>query len=361
MKRVEPRILNQKFARFPTPTAAVLELTNRCNEKCIHCIRESPTLRFSDELSTEEWLAIVDELARIHTFSICLTGGECTIHPGFMEIIERCRSHRINISIKTNALSLHRLAPILAEKGVGFIEVSLYGATPATHDRCTRIPGSFRLLVDGVKAARLAGIPISLNAVVFRWNAHEVLAMKELGRSLDCNIKRDYMLTNTDIGRHLDTEMATPAQMREIEAVWPMNTLPGAQNQLSKVKICAQGMNSIAVTARGEILSCVTIRKPLGHFRKERLTAVWHRATGGHSGSPKRAHDIDYSRFTRCESCDFLPVCNVCLGQNYSATGSFYEPPLERCYIAMTLFGSAGEQSSSPKDFQKTSKEIRHA
>ena len=164
--------------------------------------------------------------------------------------------------------------------------------------------------------------------------------MRRLGQELDCPIKRDFMLSTTDLGRHLDLELVTSAQIREIESIWPMNTLPGAQNRLSRVKICTQGMNTVCVTARGEVLSCVTIRKPLGNVRKNGLADTWLTTTGGHSGAARRAHDVDYGNFTRCEACKHLPVCSVCLGQNFAATGSFYEPPLERCFITMSLFGN---------------------
>lgn len=90
----------------------------------------------------------------------------------------------------------------------------------------------------------------------------------------------------------------------------------------------------MAITARGEILSCVTLRKPLGRVREGGVRNVWRNATRGVC-----AHGIDPDRFARCSACELLPKCHVCAGHNEAATGDIYEPPIERCYATMALFG----------------------
>lgn len=342
MKRREPWELNRYFARVPTPTAAILELTNRCNLECVHCLRESPASwewRRPDELNTADWMAVLDDLAELKTFSVCFTGGEATTFPDLMPLIEHARARRMNVTLKTNGLLLDRLAPRLAAAGVGLIEVSLYGATAATHDRTTEHPGSFDRTIAGIRAARAVGIPVTVNSTLFRWNAHEAAAIRRLVTDLDALAMRDYFLTTSDRGRSFADAFLTPAQIREVENVWPGCTVPKNQNGFDTVKVCAQGTNTVAVTAAGEILSCVTIRKSLGHVKREGLVATWNKLMGNHGVPRQRAHAIDYARFHRCTECEFLPKCTVCIGQNLAATGDFYEPPLERCYITLSLYG----------------------
>jgi radical SAM protein with 4Fe4S-binding SPASM domain len=311
---------------------AILEITNRCNLECVHCVRESPTVEFSDELTTPEWLNVLDELAALGVFSVCFSGGEATIHPDFFALVDRARECKMAVFLKTNGLSLGHLAPRLAAAGVRGIDVSLYGATSGTHERCTKIARSFERTVDSIRAARAADITVTIKVSLFRWNVHELEAIRSLGRELGCSVQRDYLLTNTDTGRVHDEDLCTPAQMRWVESVWPSLTLPEALNGPNRIKICNQGVSRLAVTARGEILSCIAIRKPIGHVRAGGIHAAWESAR-------ERPHEIAYERFDRCLSCDWLDRCRVCLGHNDAATGSWYEPPLERCMATMALFG----------------------
>jgi radical SAM protein with 4Fe4S-binding SPASM domain len=347
MKRAHPSLLNQRaFSRFPAPSVALLELTNRCNHACVHCVRDSPSYPDPDTMTTAEWMGVLEDLARINTFAVCFTGGEAALYPDLLPLIERARELRMAVSLKTNGILLPKLAPRLKAAGVGNMDVSLYGASAATHERCTGIRGSFELTVEGIRAATNAGIPVNISITLFRWNVHELEAMRDLADELGCRPKRDYFLVDTDLGRSLDEDLLTPAQMREVEEKWPGCTLPENQNGPGGIKICTQGVNILAVTPRGEILSCITIRKPIGRVRHEGIVPTWLAVTGGASGTPRRAHDIDYGRFARCGGCDLRPKCHTCIGQSLAATGDFYEPPLERCFITMALYGSAVTQEA---------------
>ncbi len=311
----------------------MLELTNRCNLDCTHCVRESPSLHHTDELTTEEWLRVLDELADINTFTVCFTGGEATLHPDLLLLIRYARKLNMRVALKTNGLNLSRLASPLKADGVGLIDVSLYGSTAATHERCTLVPGSFARTTAGIRAARAEGIAVMINISLFRWNADELHAIRQFAAETGCSVNREYIMTTTDLGR-TPGDICTPSQIRAIEQSWPMMTIPSHQNGSTKVRFCTQGINRMAITARGEILSCITIREPMGHVRGEGVAAVWRRST--ENGRP---HNLDYDRFSRCLKCDFLPKCHVCPGHNQAATGEFYEPPLERCYAMMSLHG----------------------
>lgn len=351
MRRVEPHEVNRLFARSPTPTAATLELTNRCNLACFHCVRESPLGAREGELTHDEWIRVLDDLAEVSTFSVCFTGGEATAYPRLLDLIAHARGLRMTVSLKTNGITLDRLVPRLVEAGVGLVEVSIYGARAETHERCTGIPGSFERTVRGIRAARAAGLPVTVSANIFRWNAHEVSEIRSLVEGLGGMAKRDYFLTTTDRGRPLAEAMLTPDQIRSVEAAWPGCTVEGNQNGLREVKICTQGMNTIAITAAGEILTCITIRRPVGMVREEGVSATWRRlareSTQKRHQPEGRPHGLDYARFTRCHSCPLLPKCSVCVGQNLAATGDFYEPPLERCYITLSLYGRGlGEEAA---------------
>lgn len=325
--------INARFTRVPTPVLAMLELTHKCNWACFHCIRDcNAGYELTDALLTEDWLGVLDELAELNCMAVSFTGGEATIHPDIIALIRHARKRGMSVSLKTNGMTLATIASELKAAGVQYLEVSVHGATAEAHDRCTQVPGSFDKTIAGIREARRVGIPVVMKSGVFRWNAHELLAMRELAGELDCPVARDYSIIVTDRGRLFDDDFVTVDQIREIERLWPVSVQESSQNGSQKPQTCAQGMNTVAISSDGEILSCIQVRKPLGRLAEMTLTEAWRRYAG-------RAHSISTDRLSRCASCELLPRCVVCVGRNESSTGSFYEPPLERCFITMSLYG----------------------
>jgi len=336
MERVNARELNRKFKKCPTPSTAILELTNRCTLNCFHCIREANRLNLSNELSTSDWLNVLEDLRSIQTFSICFSGGEALEHEGFFELAVRARELGMVTTLKTNGMKLSEFKSKLKDVGIGSVDVSLYGSNSETHDSITGSKGSFARSIEGIKSIREEGIPVHISYLIMRANAAESEEMRFLANKLDATIQRDFFLMPTDCGKELDDSFITPVQIREVEEAWPMSSLPSNQNGRDGIKVCAQGMNVISITASGDILSCELLRKPLGNVKEEGIRRIWAEA----SSQPGRTHNLNFLLFKTCKDCNLLPQCYICIGQNYTSTGSFYEPPLERCYITMALFGN---------------------
>lgn len=88
-----------------TPPLAWLELTRRCNLTCAHCYIDGGEAR-AGELSTEALKAVIDDLADMGVWAIAITGGEPTLHPGFVELVNHARSRDLLVGIATHGLFL---------------------------------------------------------------------------------------------------------------------------------------------------------------------------------------------------------------------------------------------------------------
>lgn len=88
------------------PRVAVWELTLRCNLSCIHCGSRAGKPR-DDELSTDECLRLVDELADLSVLEVSLIGGEAHLHPGFLPILRALKARGIEVGVTTGG-SRHR-------------------------------------------------------------------------------------------------------------------------------------------------------------------------------------------------------------------------------------------------------------
>jgi radical SAM protein with 4Fe4S-binding SPASM domain len=90
---------------FAAPCMAWLEITRRCNLRCPHCFVEGGTAR-NLELSTERIYELLDEWAEMGVFSVVITGGEPSVHPDFLSIVQRAYDLGFVVGIATNAVPL---------------------------------------------------------------------------------------------------------------------------------------------------------------------------------------------------------------------------------------------------------------
>jgi hypothetical protein len=158
---------------------ASYELNLGCNWACEHCylgLKQYAGLCWSDR---ERLLNVFRDAGVLW---LQLTGGEPLIDRLFCETYEAAWMLGMMLHISTNGSRLHnpRILGMLTRLRPYRITVSIYGATAATYDALVRRPGAFKLFSRGMAAAREAGLPLRLNIVLTRTNAHEETAMIRL-------------------------------------------------------------------------------------------------------------------------------------------------------------------------------------
>jgi radical SAM protein with 4Fe4S-binding SPASM domain len=108
-ERCEPFLLKHLAIpvdfHFSAPLMAWLEITRRCNLRCPHCFVEGGVRR-NQELSTTRIFRLLEEWAEMGVFTVVITGGEPTIHPDFIEIVNRAHELGFAVSIATNGMAL---------------------------------------------------------------------------------------------------------------------------------------------------------------------------------------------------------------------------------------------------------------
>src|SRR5260370_36284162 len=93
--------MNQRAMELGVPLAIHLDVTYRCNERCVHCYLDHDD---HGEMSTAEIEDVLDQLAEAGTFFLTLSGGEVLVRRDFFGILEYVPRHRFNVIIKTNSV-----------------------------------------------------------------------------------------------------------------------------------------------------------------------------------------------------------------------------------------------------------------
>jgi MoaA/NifB/PqqE/SkfB family radical SAM enzyme len=152
-------MLASRVRGAPVLVAASLYTTHRCNLRCLYC---SSPFRETDELGTEQWLSIVDELAELGCQRVGILGGEPLLRRDTPDIIERVHDRGMSCVLTSNgtlvAKHVHRL------RRLDTLVLSLDAVGEATDE--VRGAGVYESVRRAVRAARAHGIPIKLNAVL---------------------------------------------------------------------------------------------------------------------------------------------------------------------------------------------------
>ena len=160
------------------PAYVVWELTLDCDHACTHCGSRAARPR-DNELSVEEALDVVGQLATMRAREVVLIGGEAYLHPGFLDIVRALKAAGIRPSMTTGGLGITpELAENMARAGMHQVSVSIDGLRP-THDRMRARKGSFDGTTRALAALKAAGIRICANTNINRLNAGDLEGLYE--------------------------------------------------------------------------------------------------------------------------------------------------------------------------------------
>ncbi|MDE2515095.1 MAG: GTP 3',8-cyclase MoaA [Rhodospirillales bacterium] len=149
-----------------------VSVTDRCDLRCVYCMAEDMHfLPKADVLSLEELDRIAGAFVALGTRKLRITGGEPLVRRDVMRLFRRL-GDRLGkgldeLTLTTNGTQLARFAQELVACGVKRVNVSLDTLDPATFAQLTRW-GKIDQVLDGIEAARAAGLAIKINAVAMK-------------------------------------------------------------------------------------------------------------------------------------------------------------------------------------------------
>lgn len=164
------------------PLQISLDVTNRCNLKCLHCFNRSAKDELikcdliDQELLDEQFINIVNQIASIHPFSICFCGGEPMLR--YNIIVEACtilkRANVPNVSMVSNGTLLtEEKIDNLKHTGMTLIQISLDGYTRESHDKLRGVKGTYEKALNAIHLLVNSGLSSSVAFSPTKFNIHE--------------------------------------------------------------------------------------------------------------------------------------------------------------------------------------------
>ncbi len=328
------------------PEHFVWELTNACNLNCVHCESESGPARES-ELSTEEALALCDDLLALGCKVVNLSGGEPFLRPDWLQICERLVAlglEPILVSNLTIANAEHFDA--LARLGVEWIATSVDGP-PEVHDRIRRTRGEpfspFARTHATILDLKARGFSVAVITHINLWNLPHLDELADILERLGVDLWQLQIGQPSGRLREIaESYLIYPGQMEDIYAFirrtqqtrkltldvsddigffgpdeLAIRTLHGEARFFAG---CQAGFRALAITSDGMVRGCPSLEIDVGSVRETPIAEIW--------ADEKRFwfnHWDPANVEGNCRRCSYQRLCRCgCKSLALSTTGSLH-------------------------------------
>lgn len=325
-----------------------IELTDACNERCIHCYLPNSKKDRATSLKIEKVVEILQQYRQMGGLKIVLSGGEILLYRDLFEILDECRCLNLMILLQTNLLALTEATlRRIKELNVFNMQVSLYSDDPEIHDSITGRKGSFEITRHNIERLVEADVPLLISCPVMLQNFHTVHSLYAYAKALGVDIYFDYMMMaecdgsvdnlacriTADEARemirfHLDR---TPAY---IDAIKSSATLAEALGKKygRRRNLCSILSSSLCIDSDGSVYPCPGWNgMKIGNAKSMDLADIWKGAQAW------KIRVIKPQDFPKCHDCDNKNFCEMCAVYNYNENGDFQKPCPRFCEMAAML------------------------
>jgi radical SAM protein with 4Fe4S-binding SPASM domain len=316
--------LDEHFRDRPRLVSLQIELSSRCNERCIHCY--IPHENKINDIDPALFYDVLDQCREMGVLSLTLSGGEPMLHKNFCDFLRKAKEYDFSINILSNLTVVNdEIIKEMKENRLSSVQVSLYSMNPDIHDSITQLKGSFYKTHNNILRLIENDIPLQIScpamkqnkdgfADVLNWaNRHNVRAISDFIMMA----RYDHTVDNLDNRLNLDevgkiiTDILTNNANYQKEILKP-DFDKQEQRDRGSDPVCGVCVSSICMVANGNMYPCAGWQDYIcGNTKETQLKEIWE-------NSPK----VQYLRslrkkdFPQCTNCPDKGFCAMCMVRN---------------------------------------------
>jgi radical SAM protein with 4Fe4S-binding SPASM domain len=343
-----------KALNLGVPISAQIDLTYRCNERCVHCYLDHDD---HGEMNTAEIKDLLDQMADAGVFYLNLSGGEILMRRDFFEILEHARLRTFCVKLKTNGVLIRKKeAQRLRALGVESIQISVYSHRAEVHDAITKMPGSFRQSIEAARLLRAEGLNVTFANVLMTENAADYQGVRALAAEVGAKASLDPTVTPMMDGdrsvlqlnvdrKKLQEVFRDAALVGDVEEFCapPASVDEAAFDMLP----CSAGHTACYVSPYGDVYPCVQFPLACGNVRQTKFADIWR-----DSPQLKEVRSITLRDMHSCSQCAHGATCTRCPGLAY-LEGDMRGPSIQDCEKSYARTGIPSEnfkrKNASPR------------
>lgn len=330
------------FKGKPQLTHVHIEITSKCNERCIHCY--IPHEKKTNIMEAEMFYNILKQCRDLNVLNITISGGEPLSHRNFLDFLRKCYEYNFSVNVLSNLTLIDneiiremKMNPLIC------VQTSLYSMDADVHDEITKVKGSFLKTKSAILKLIENGIPIQISCPIMKQNLGSYNEVVKWGNRNNVNVNSDFVI----IGRydHSIDNLNCRLSMEDIRNITTDKIKNSKEYSQSLEKsnsdkkwldnndyICSVCHSSICISEEGIVYPCAGWQGfIIENINNKKLKDIWN-------NSPKISYLRDLRRkdFPKCLSCSERDFCTMCMvrNANESPTGDYLKVNSYYCEIA---------------------------
>lgn len=330
-----------------------VELTHRCNNKCMHCCVNLPAAdktALENESSTGDLCRILREAADLGTLQVRMTGGEPLLRPDFRELYLYARKLGMRVLIFTNG---RLITPDLADLFIRVpplvpIEITVFGMHRRSYESVSGVQGSFAEFRTGLDLLLERDVPFVVKGVLLPPNRTERQEFDAWAAGLpwmdgppgyvtvfEKRSRRDDPVKDLQILRLQPSPEEVPGAILGNESIRRNGLAEFCRRFLhppgEALFACGAGKGG-CVDPYGHLQACLGLRTPELAYSLKR--GKLKEAFISHFPRLRelRASNPEYLR--RCGICFLKALCGQCPAKSWNETGTLDSPVEYLCSVA---------------------------
>jgi radical SAM protein with 4Fe4S-binding SPASM domain len=316
--------LDEHFKNNPRLMSLQIELTSRCNERCVHCY--IPHENKTTDIDPALFYDVLNQCRDMGILSLTLSGGEPMLHKNFCDFLRRAKEYDFSINILSNLtlLSDEIIAGMKANR-LSSVQVSLYSMKSEIHDSITKLPGSFQKTHDNILRLIENDIPLQISCPAMKQNKNCFAGVMKWAHEHKVRATTDYIMMarydntvdNLDNRLNLDevekviSDIIAGDEYYQREILKP-DFETREQRDRSDDLVCGVCTASICMVANGSVYPCPGWQRYIcGNLYETTLKDIWE-----NSPKVKYLRALRKKDFPECVKCPDRGFCAMCMVRN---------------------------------------------
>lgn len=318
--------LERHFKGKPQLSSFQIELTSKCNERCVHCY--IPHEFKLTNIKPELYYSVLKQLQEMNALSVTLSGGEPMCHPKFKEFLQAAKDYDFSVNVLSNlTLVDDEIINIMKNSRLSSVQVSLYSMNPAHHDEITQLKGSFEKTKNAILRLIENDIPLQISCPTMKQNKDDYGEVMRWAHEHKVRAVTDYiMMARYD---HTTGNLDNRLNLCEVEKIIRDILADDIDYQAELLKpdfdqrikaltndpdgiVCGVGISSACMVATGNVYPCAGWQDYIcGNLYEKSLKDIWY-----NSEKMNFLRNIRNKDFPECGSCEDKPFCAMCMVRN---------------------------------------------
>ena len=314
--------LEEYFNGKPQLTNLHIEITSKCNERCVHCY-----IPHDDKVSHIEsdlFYDVLKQCKNMRLLHLTLSGGEPMLHKNFCDFLRKCKEYDFSVNVLSNLTLLNDeiIKEMKANPLLG-VQVSLYSMDSNIHDEITQMKGSFEKTKNAILKLVKNDIPLQISCPILKQNKNCYVDVIKWAKKHKIHVGDDYVV----IARynHTTQNLSCRLSISEIKEVINHKVTNDAKyleqiemaaekkkNITSDDFVCSVCHSSICIADNGNVYPCAGWQDyNVGNVKETSLNDIWD-----NSEKVQYLRGLRNKDFPKCTQCVYKEFCTMCMVRN---------------------------------------------